>query len=294
MSEIFKSIRLEGSVLFDSMLSAPWELNLERSNRPRFHLVLEGFTWIQSPSFSDPVCIKAGEAIFINDPSPHSLVDTLKRSSGQPVIDAVRKSVILSRCRLICGTFGFDEQMKHPLLDTLPLVTQFSMSQQHRSLWALVRVMTDELDDAQPGSTVVIDRMCELLLVYILRSYTAKNPDVPAFVAALSDRVVSRALQLLHQYPERNWTLDSLAPAAGLSRSALVERFRLLVGVPPMTYLRTWRMHTAKRLLDNPTTSITKVARQVGYTSDTAFNRAFKQFFNESPGAVRAKTSSRN
>ena len=143
-----------------------------------------------------------------------------------------------------------------------------------------------------PGSSAVVDRLCELFFIQVLRSHARNDPVFPGFVAALDDPITSRGLRLIHEHPENDWTLDSLARAAGLSRSAFAKRFHQLVGVPPKAYLTTWRMHKAKRLLRNPYARLATVARQVGYASDAAFNRAFKQFFGKSPGAFQAEFTS--
>lgn len=98
LSDIFKSIRLEGSVFFDSALSAPWELRIEPSNRPRFHIVVEGFTWIQCPSTPEPICLRAGNALFLNEDRGHSVVDS---PTGDKGTRRASRFVQENKCRLI-------------------------------------------------------------------------------------------------------------------------------------------------------------------------------------------------
>jgi AraC-like DNA-binding protein len=103
---------------------------------------------------------------------------------------------------------------------------------------------------------------------------------------------VGRALALLHRQAHRAWTLQSLAEEAGLSRSALAERFTHLVGVPPMQYLAQWRMQTAAQLLRDGDAKVAAVAAAVGYESEAAFSRAFSRMVGVAP-AVWRKTMGR-
>jgi AraC family transcriptional regulator, alkane utilization regulator len=98
---------------------------------------------------------------------------------------------------------------------------------------------------------------------------------------------VGRALALLHGEPDRDWTVDELARAAALSRSALAERFTVLVGEPPIQYLLRWRLALAAQALRSGKDAISRVAERTGYESEAAFSRAFKREFGMPPAAWR-------
>src|SRR5262249_57392575 len=98
-----------------------------------------------------------------------------------------------------------------------------------------------------------------------------------------------RALAALHRSPARAWTLQSLARAVGLSRSALAERFTQFVGRPPMQYLTNWRMQLAANQLLSGTESIATIAERVGYESEAAFSRAFKKAVGVPPSEWRKR-----
>jgi AraC-like DNA-binding protein len=109
------------------------------------------------------------------------------------------------------------------------------------------------------------------------------------WIAGLRDRYVGRALSLLHEQPARPWTVQELAKKVGLSRSALSERFNALIGAPPMQYLTRWRTALAARQLRESQLSIARVATDVGYESEAAFNRAFKREFGLPPATWRKR-----
>jgi len=53
----------------------------------------------------------------------------------------------------------------------------------------------------------------------------------------------------MHEKVEHRWTVESLAAACGMSRSAFAARFKDLVGETPLEYLTSWRMQKASTLL---------------------------------------------
>jgi AraC-like DNA-binding protein len=94
---------------------------------------------------------------------------------------------------------------------------------------------------------------------------------------------------LLHRKPCHPWTLDELAVEVGASRSVLVERFTRFLGEPPLTYLASWRMQLAARLLQTTRKTVIELALDVGYESEAAFNRAFKREFGLPPAQYRKR-----
>jgi AraC-like DNA-binding protein len=91
----------------------------------------------------------------------------------------------------------------------------------------------------------------------------------------------------LHSNPARDWSLEALAQAAALSRSAFAERFTQYVGHPPMQYLTNWRMQLATNYLRRGTETVASIANRVGYDSEAAFSRAFKKVVGAPPSEWR-------
>ena len=78
--------------------------------------------------------------------------------------------------------------------------------------------------------------------------------------------------------------VESLAEAAGMSRSAFAARFKELLGQTPLEYVTEWRMQKAMQLLQQRDKKLIDVARSVGYGSDAAFSKAFKRVVGANPG----------
>ena len=122
----------------------------------------------------------------------------------------------------------------------------------------------------------------------VLRRHASRMPDgSKGLLAALSDPVVGRALQLVHADPARRWTAESLAHEAGTSRTVLGERFNTLLGRPPIDYLVGWRIQLAADRLRHSKDGLARIAADIGYESEAAFSRAFKRVTGVSPGRWR-------
>jgi AraC-like DNA-binding protein len=133
-----------------------------------------------------------------------------------------------------------------------------------------------------------MSRLSELLFVEAVRNYAATLADGEAgWLKGLREPHVGRALALIHQNLATAWTAKSLAREVALSRSAFMDRFASLVGVPPIRYLTTWRLQTAKLNLRESSKTIRQLAHAVGYASEEAFSRAFKREFGVSPAYWR-------
>jgi transcriptional regulator GlxA family with amidase domain len=130
--------------------------------------------------------------------------------------------------------------------------------------------------------------MSEMLFVEALRRYVDTLPtDQLGWLAGMRDAAVGRALALMHERPDEAWTTERLAEEAGLSRSALHQRFVSFIGQPPMQYLAQWRMQLAASWLRDTDAKVFDIALDVGYENETAFSRAFKRSVGESPGTWR-------
>mgnify|MGYP001552605785 FL=1 len=191
--------------------------------------------------------------------------------------------------QLICGFLGSDALRGHPLLDGLPAMMRVPPPQTEPDpLSSLISIALAESGGTQGGERCLLMRLSEVMFIEILRRYLrSEAARDTAWLQGLSDLLVGRALGLLHANVAYPWTIESLARAAGSSRSTLAERFSAIVGVPPMHYLGQWRIQVAANRLRQPGARVNRVALDVGYASESSFSRAFRRQLGVSPGAWR-------
>lgn len=82
-------------------------------------------------------------------------------------------------------------------------------------------------------------------------------------------------------------TLDSLCRIASLSKSQLINLFKLHYNITPVEYIIQLRLDEAKQLLIDINLSVHDVAREVGYDDIFYFSKLFKNRFGESPSKYR-------
>jgi AraC-like DNA-binding protein len=151
-----------------------------------------------------------------------------------------------------------------------------------------VRQIMVMMENAAPGTELMLGRLMELLFVEVVRRYAANlPPSAKGWFAALKDPIVGRALQFMHGNPARRWTVDDLAHEAGSSRSVLAERFQAVLGQAPIEYLTSWRMQLAAERIRAGGEGLAAIAADVGYDSEAAFHRAFKRVTGVTPGRWR-------
>lgn len=192
--------------------------------------------------------------------------------------------------RLVCGFVHCDAAVFDPLSAGLPRVLCGRSDDRAgpSTLHGLLQLAISEAATPRPGTTTLLTRLTELMFVEVLRGFIEALPaEQTGWFAGLRDPYVGRALQQLHAEPDRDWTVEALGRAVGLSRSALVERFSALVGQPPMTYLTNWRIQLATQLLRDSHASVAAIGARVGYASEAAFNRAFRRAVGLPPATWR-------
>jgi AraC-like DNA-binding protein len=152
----------------------------------------------------------------------------------------------------------------------------------------LVDLLATEAGCDGPGQEAYLDRLLDLLLMAVLRSWFAHPANAPAWWRAEQDPVVGPALRLMHHNPAHPWTVANLAAAVGCSRAVFARRFTEQVGEPPIAFLTGWRLALAADLLSGSQATVAAVAREVGYSTPFALSSAFKRAYGISPNAHRA------
>ena len=188
---------------------------------------------------------------------------------------------------IVCAYEGHSE-VSSRLLDALPTVL---VLRAHEWDTPLVDLLAAEAGHDGSGQEAYLDRLLDLLLISVLRTWFDRAENAPAWWHAEQDPVVGQALRLIYNNPAYPWTVANLAAAVGSSRAAFARRFTELVGEPPIAFLTGWRLAQAADLLRSSQSTIAAVAKQVGYSTPFALSSAFKRAYGVSPNTHRAAHS---
>lgn len=141
---------------------------------------------------------------------------------------------------------------------------------------------------AATGDDDVLRRLCEVIMLQLIRHVQAGLAQMGQPPEAIRhDQHILRAWSAYFAAPADAWTVEKLASAAGLSRSAFHDRFKTVFGAPPLETLTRLRLEHARELLGGSQATLPDIAIAVGYHSESALIRAFKREFGVSPGQWR-------
>jgi AraC-like DNA-binding protein len=182
--------------------------------------------------------------------------------------------------RLLGGYFLFESPDAGLLVSMLPALVHVRGAQR---LSTLVQLVAEETREHKAGRDLVLSRLIDMMLIEALRSTQGEGAP-PGLLNGLGDARLATAMRELHADPARSWTVEELAKAAAMSRSAFFDHFTRAVGVAPMEYLLSWRMALAKDLLVREDVGIAEVAERVGYGSASTFSTAFSRHVGLPPG----------
>jgi AraC-like DNA-binding protein len=300
LSEVLRSVRLMGGLFLEGRFTAPWSVHSRISPeecRPYmtapgqvigFHVVIDGRLLIAVEG-QPPIEVRAGEIVLLPRSDAHTLASApgIPSVSAQALIQPSHDGGLMrvvyggggEPTRIVCGFLG-SEQHYNPLIATLPRLLKLDVRQGASRDWveASVRFAADELARGGLASSGVIARLSELLLVEAVRNYASNlGEEETGWLRGVTDPHIGRALALIHGDIAKSWSADELANKVALSRSAFMERFTALIGMPPIRYLKTWRLQTARLQLRETRVTIAQLAHAVGYESVEAFSRAFKR-----------------
>ena len=310
LSDVLRLVRLSGGFFLDASFTAPWcvatQIGLEEC-RPflpalvqviGYHVVLEG-SMLVAVEGEPPMEIHSGEIFLLPRNSFHTMASGpglvpvsaagLIQQSPDGGMLKIRYGGGHAPTNMICGFLGTQDAF-NPLLSALPKMLKLNISKAASRDWieASVRFAADELVRGRLASSSVMSRLSEVLLVEAVREYASTLGDRErGWLKGLSDPNIGRALALIHGDLAAPWSADTLANTVALSRSAFMERFTDLIGMPPIRYVTAWRLESAKRHLLESRKSVAQIAHAVGYESEEGFRRAFKREFEMSPAEWR-------
>jgi AraC-like DNA-binding protein len=301
LAEVLDQVRLGGTLLFHFELGRPWSLGLAQRPYALFHYLSRGSATLALEQ-GEELRMTEGDFVVLTRGEPHVLYSD---SPTKPllIVDLHRPPAHLGVVRhgggaqplstMICGNFTVARPSRGSVLELLPPVLLLKPAEDGGWLEAILQRMVSESALERPGQGVALSRLTEVLFVEVLRSWIKSlGPGEGGWLGAMADPHIGPALQLIHEQPDRPWTLEDLGRRVGLGRSAFSARFTKLVGQSMYRYLIARRMAEAAFLLETTDEGIARIATRVGYETAAAFSKLFHRHHGLSPGRYRATRGS--
>jgi len=258
-----------------------------------FAMLSRGNCWLSVEGIPEPIPLTGGDCFLLARGTSIVMRDsprTRPRWSFREIAARANSNVAHyggggAATTIVCGSLSFDRASLKPITQLLPSFILIKSDEVHTlALHKTMQALASEMAEQAPGSEVVAARLAEVLFIQILRAYIASGPERnKGWLRAIFEPQIGTALSAIHNSVNRPWTVESLAEAAGMSRSAFAARFKELLGQTPLEYVTEWRMQKAMQLLQHRDKKLIDVARSVGYESDAAFSKAFRRVVGANP-----------
>jgi AraC family transcriptional activator of mtrCDE len=304
LNRLLTTLEVKVVWLSECLVSPGWRLELPSHAALGIHYNLMGEGWLKfegEPAIAihphTLVVLPPGRSFALEVAAPSSSVGALhvqdyrrsatERDAAAPVEIARRVAGAEPELIVICGyfeaVFGATIELFSGL--TSPIIEQFDMSDQIDSA---LRHALNELVSQEIGDGAMATALLKQVMVRLLRRSLSSNGTWVERLSILSDPQITRAFAGMVEHPGAPHTVQSLAKAAGLSRSAFMHRFRQVFLKTPMAALRDLRMRQAARALVAGQASLDQIAYDAGYQDRTGFLRAFRKVYGCDPVAFRA------
>ena len=231
---------------------------------------------------SEPIPVTAGEILLMPAGTIHSIeVRHDFRMAAIHVHPQAFDSVAVRRGRE-ADMVGRLKGWKQP-----PLWRKVVAPDAYGTLVRLAEEAVVEQNRKAPGRRALMDGLATQAAVLLLRLMLLEQS------AEASDQAV-RPILMVQSWMDRHFaeecSLTGLAKMACLAPTYFAARFRQVIGVAPMTYVRDRRLEQARLLLERTNHPVKVVAWSVGYANVSHFDRAFRRATGLTPAAFRSQT----
>jgi len=284
-------------------MSAPWAIEHPKLEAVISHIILDGETWCYGDELPT-VRVRKGDIVAFPRGSIHAMasepglpakpVASLLQSVGHPLwrpghqyTRPVRfsNSETEGGCIILDVVSEIHQSRRNPLISSLPDLLHVPAADHGLlpALELLLDIIASDKSSAIPGYSAAAGRVADLAFIQSVRAFLrTRASEARGWLCGFLHPKINRALQAIHRSPGNNWTVDTLACHANMSRSPFWRTFFECVGQTPMQYVTEWRMSIAARRLAAGV-PIGLVSEELGYASLVTFSRTFRRVMGISP-----------
>ncbi len=301
LSDLLRLAEVQTAMTGQLDAQGPWSLSFPPPQGLKLFAVVRGEAWLTLAGEA-PRRLAPGDLMLMHRGGPYVVgsdpalppEDAMLRFVG---VDPQRPRVCLgdgSEFTMIGGHVTLSEDCGGPMAGALPvcLLVRADEAEAPVLRWLLESLMR-ERSLQRPGHRLMAEQLTQMLFVQMLRLHLSRSQAVDCgWLRAFGDARLQPALRCMHEQPGRAWTLEELAGAAAMSRTAFAVRFKAVVGLAPLAYLSEWRMLLARRALRQEARPMAAWVGELGYASESAFSHAFKRVVGMSPAQYRQRSRS--
>ncbi len=295
LSDVLDLLGFKSSIYFQKNFCGRWKMSVADTGFAQFHFIVRGTAVIEHDGQQEH--LSSGDLVIFPKGAAHAISDhpSSPVTRGQDVIANIQNGeepfTIGDRTtRMICGHFEYDLMHQHPLVRDLPsrMLLKTGELQVGTLVSSLMSLIVNETRSAELGSRIVTQHLSQALFTSILREHFEQENSYVGFYTGMRDERIVLAISAIHEADGWKYTLTDLASIARMSRSSFVAKFKSQVGQTPGEYALNWKMLKARQTLQKTDETIDEVSHMFGYSSGSAFSRAFREVLGVSPSQVRS------
>jgi len=296
LTQLFEVVEARGHVTGVFAARGRWVAHARGQNLVKLLVQVRGQSRLSADGLDAPVQLQPGDVAILNNRSSVELEGGTGDGPRREIKPEVGGSAatfaatdpnfdVVAGGRVSLNTAGRDL-----LRQALPPVGHVRASAAETPrLSDTIDLLAHEMTVQRMGSDLAVRQYAQLLLLEVFRAYLGQAQVPPGRLRVLADERLRPAVTVMHNEPGRSWKLNELARVSAMSRTSFAERFREVAGMPPLTYLNSWRMLLAQRALRDGDERMGVLAAKLGYASESAFSTAFKREVGESPLRYRSR-----
>lgn len=258
---------------------------------------------LQNPAGEGSCCFQKEHSLFISlAPRP---IEYVQVQNGKTYTGSYQKGDILitpantplfvrwqneENCLQIRLTTEFMQNIAQETLnqnsDRLELLPAFQV--RDSQLEAIAMMLFAEFRQQDFNNGLYLDSLANVLAVNLLRHHTASKPRLPIYEGGLPPHQLSRVLDYIDAYLDKNIKLANLAQLIDMSPFHFSRLFKRSIGTTPHQYLSQQRVERAKQLLKKTDRLITDIALECGFSSHSHLSKQFRQITGMTPKTYRS------
>ena len=218
LSNMLTTLRVDASIFLHASFCQEWVVDINAYDVATFHLIAAGNCWLHLPRGIDgaaaPIPLRERDLLVLPNNAYHLITYSPDPPQDQTPRNTPAEVVSGPSATLICGTVTFSQNYWNPLIEALPeYVILPTADSETTTLGSAIEALINECERSEAGSEVIINRLSDILFIEVLRSYITKQRG-EAFLIAITDPKLSRALSAFHESPGRSWSVQELAEMA--------------------------------------------------------------------------------
>ena len=287
INQLLESLKIEANVFHNGKYCGNWAIDTSGNRRMSFHIVTTGKCFFKLKD--EVIELNEGDAVFLPSDAKHCVTNSAQIDIPQNVAQSLPMTQAVDEVAtgLVCGDFTHNHAIFDKLIRQMPELMVVRRSENNPTS-QIIDLMLNESKSSNQHTNVLLNRLSDCLFYLLVRG----NVDIENGVfAAFAHPQLSHAMELIHQSLDNDnnrLSLEELASAATMSRSAFANLFKEIVGQSPVDYQTQWRMTQAYRWLADEGVSTLEAAIRCGYESEGSFSKAFKRVIGVGPGRIRS------